>query len=126
MRCKHCKNKFIPKQFLQKFCMEKDECISEFLKGMREKQKKEIKAKEIKEIKVLKEKLKTHSEWLRDLEVVFNSYIRERDKNQKCISCNNFLIGKYDAGHFFSKGAYINLRFDEDNVFWSMCCMQPT
>ena len=30
MRCKNCKNKFEPRYFLQKFCMDSDECIKAF------------------------------------------------------------------------------------------------
>ncbi|MDR1089916.1 MAG: recombination protein NinG [Prevotella sp.] len=63
-----------------------------------------------------KEKLKTHSMWLNDLQKVFNKYIRLRDKGKPCISCGCTLTGKYDAGHFMSVGAYPNIRFNEDNV----------
>lgn len=69
-----------------------------------------------KEKSELKTKLKTHSEWLKELQKVFNSYIRKRDLNQPCISCERPLINKFDAGHFFTVGAYPNLRFNEDNV----------
>ena len=69
-----------------------------------------------KETKELKTALKTHSEWLRDLQKVFNTYIRERDKGKPCISCDRPLANKFDAGHFFSVGAYPNIRFNEDNT----------
>jgi hypothetical protein len=70
-----------------------------------------------KEKKVLKEKLMTKSDYLNICQKVFNTYIRTRDKENNCISCNKKLVGKYDAGHFFSVGAYPNLRFNENNVF---------
>jgi hypothetical protein len=70
-----------------------------------------------KEKKVLKEKLMTKSDYLNICQKVFNTYIRTRDKDKNCISCNKKLLGKYDAGHFFSVGAYPNLRFNENNVF---------
>ena len=70
-----------------------------------------------KEKKVLKEKLMTKSDYLNICQKVFNTYIRTRDKDKNCISCNKKLVGKYDAGHFFSVGAYPNLRFNENNVF---------
>lgn len=62
------------------------------------------------------EKLKTHSDWLKDLQVVFNSYIRKRDEGKPCISCGSKNDSKRDAGHMFSVGANPELRFDEDNV----------
>lgn len=44
----------------------------------------------------------------------FNKFIRERDKNLGCISCDN---GKVEnAGHYFSAGQFPPLRFNEDNT----------
>lgn len=67
--------------------------------------------------KVLKDNIKTKSEWLRDAQKVFNKYIRLRDKDKPCISCGGRLGSKYDAGHFYSVGAHPNMRFNENNVF---------
>lgn len=108
--CKTCKNKFEPLYrngiLLSKLC----------IKCLVEKKRKIDRLKWKNEKKTIKEKLKTHSQWLNDLQKIFNKYIRLRDKNKPCISCNKPLTGKYDAGHFFSVGAYPNLRFNEDNV----------
>jgi hypothetical protein len=44
----------------------------------------------------------------------FHKFIRNRDKNEPCISC-----GKYttlQAGHFYSAGNHPSVRFNEDNV----------
>ena len=44
----------------------------------------------------------------------FHKFIRNRDKNQPCISC-----GKYttlQAGHFYSAGNHPSVRFNEYNV----------
>jgi hypothetical protein len=49
-----------------------------------------------------------------ELQIIFNSYIRERDKNQPCISCGQFKT--LQAGHFFPVQGYDALRFDQDNV----------
>jgi hypothetical protein len=80
------------------------------------KYEKQIRIENAKNKKAILDSIKSHSKWLNDLQKVFNSYIRLRDADQPCISCNRPLKGKYDAGHFFSVGAYPNLRFDEDNV----------
>lgn len=116
MKCKCCGVKFIPKTFLQKFCMEKDECIKAFVQFAKEKKQSEAKKKWSKEKKEIKEKLMSKSDYLNLAQKVFNTYIRMRDKNKNCISCDKKLIGKFDAGHFFSVGAYPNLRFNENNV----------
>lgn len=45
--------------------------------------------------------------------MLFNAFVRERDKNLGCISCG----GKVEqAGHYFSQGHHSNLRFDELNT----------
>lgn len=56
------------------------------------------------------------SQWRKELQQWFNKYIRLRDEKMPCISCDKKLVGKYDAGHYFSVGSYPNLRFNEDNV----------
>mgnify|MGYP003810450709 CR=1 FL=1 len=45
---------------------------------------------------------------------VFNSYVRNRDKDKPCISCGRWTT--LQAGHFYSAGHYSALRFEEDNV----------
>ena len=113
MRCKTCKDKFEPKVFLQKNCLKNDDCINAELEL-----KKKIHSKTWnKEKKERKEALKTNSDYVRELQVVFNKFIRLRDKDEGCISCDKPLNTKYDAGHFYSTGSYPELRFNEDNVF---------
>ena len=110
IKCKRCKSDFEPFRrngiILSRFCTA---CL---IQKKKEKDKKEWKV----EKKRIKEKLKTHSDWTQDLQKVFNTYIRLRDKAKPCISCGCSLVGKYDAGHYFSVGAYPNIRFHEDNV----------
>lgn len=73
------------------------------------------------EKKVRKEALLSHSEWLNLFQKVFNTYIRTRDKNSRCISCETPLNGrKFDAGHYRSVGSNPQLRFNEENV-WGQC-----
>lgn len=106
-RCKACNEVFTPMRPLVPVCSPK--CAISHINKL-----KENKAKQ--EKKVLKEKLKTHKDYLNELQKIFNTYIRERDKNKGCISCDAPLNSKYDAGHYFSVGSYPNLRFNIDNV----------
>lgn len=69
------------------------------------------------------EKFKTKNQWVADVQVAFNQFIHARDKDQPCICCGKFFDaadtltgGKWDAGHYLSRGAHPNLRFDERNV----------
>ena len=59
-------------------------------------------------------KAKTVGKLKKDLQKVFNAYIRQRDEGEPCISCGSF--SKLQAGHYFSVGSYDGLRFNEDNV----------
>lgn len=64
---------------------------------------------------------------LRLAQPAFNSYIRERDKDENCISCgrsNNQVAisedwnagGVWDCGHFLTIGGFPELRFEETNA----------
>ena len=68
-----------------------------------------------KEMKARREALKTRSDWLKEAQAAFNSFIRKRDEKLPCISCGRFHTGSYDAGHYRSVGAMSFLRFDEAN-----------
>jgi len=46
-----------------------------------------------------------------------NEYIRLRDKSLPCISCGSWNTS--DASHFYSRGNYPGLRFNEDNIHLS-------
>lgn len=89
------------------------------LKGKRNYEKKvqTEKKEEKRSLNIVKESLKSHSDWLKDLQVVFNKFIRLRDNGLPCISCStNDPNKQYDAGHYRSVGAHRELRFDENNV----------
>ena len=63
-----------------------------------------------------KEKLKTAGDYIKEAQVAFNSYIRVRDKNKQCISCgclpgDTVQGGKFDAGHYRSRGSASHLRY---------------
>ena len=113
MKCKNCKSKFEQKYFLQKYCND-DTCqnlmIKEALKKSKAKKVKEWN----KEKKVRKEALKTLSEYKKELQVIFNKFIRLRDKGLNCISCNK-PAKKENAGHYRSVGGNPELRFEELN-----------
>jgi len=73
-----------------------------------------------KEKKIRKEGLKTHKDYLNDLQKVFNEFIRVRDKGKPCVSCGCRVKGNGHASHMFSVGSSPSLRFNEDNV-WRSC-----
>lgn len=105
--CKICKKQYQPLRALQFVCS--FECSYTHAKAVRVKTER----KETREAKV---RLKSKSEWLKEAQTVFNQYIRLRDKDLPCISCQRFHTGQYHSGHYRSVGAHPELRFDELNV----------
>lgn len=121
-KCKcGCGTSFVPTKTLQ--VAASPECALRIAVKHRENEEKatarrlrQIKRRVRKETKAKLEKLKTLSQWLKEAQVAVNAYIRERDKNEPCISCQRFHQGSYDAGHYRSVGAAPELRFHEDNI----------
>ena len=68
-----------------------------------------------KDLRVRKQKLKTKAEWAKEVQAVFNKYIRLRDAKESCISCGRNHDGQYHAGHYKSVGAHPELRFEPLN-----------
>jgi len=118
-RCKSCKTKFEPRYFLQKFCLTTEQCKADATEyGIAEVKKKSERDWQ-KEKKVLKEKLKSQADYVKDLQTVFNTYIRLRDKDLPCVSCGTYNAEEFHAGHYIPTTFQV-LRFNEFNV-WKQC-----
>jgi hypothetical protein len=118
-KCRHCKEYSnvaegikVPLGF---FCGM--DCVVEHAKkGARassDKRKKETLTK-------LRAELKTASEWRTEAQTAFNAYVRYRDRDLPCISCDasgdhDGLGGYWDAGHYRSRGAAKHLSFHQHN-----------
>lgn len=112
-KCKQCKEVFQKVTPLQFVCSPK--CSIDYAK-LQTKKKQDKKIKEInKDVRERKEKLKTTSDYLKEVQVVFNKWIRLRDKGLNCISCNK-PAKKENAGHYRSVGSCPELRFEPLNV----------
>ncbi|WOQ79117.1 recombination protein NinG [Proteus mirabilis] len=123
-RCKICREWFIPKQSFQNWCSpehgfelseqrrnkDREKALAKLKK---EKQKKEREEKD--KLKSRKLAVKPLSYFTKQAQTAFNAFIRERDKDEPCISCGCFHEGQYHAGHYRTTGANPELRFDEDN-----------
>lgn len=113
-KCAVCGDDFTPFRTTEKVCS----IACAISLGKSNIQKQNAKAWQ-KEKKIRKEKMKTHKDWLQDLQKVFNEFIRERDKGKPCVSCGCRVNGNGHASHFFAVGSHPNLRFNEDNVHLS-------
>lgn len=116
-RCKHCRER-MPEDKARHVLH--DACIAPFLSKLADKKEAARKKKERAEDRVKRAKLKSLRDLLADAQVPFNAYIRLRDAYLPCVSCgvvNPEMTtgGQWDAGHFLSRGAHPELRFNEDN-----------
>jgi len=101
MKCKNCKQKFEPIRFNQKYCLE-SKCVRVWVESEKAKQWKKTKAK-------MKNDLETIQELIKATQIIFNKYIRLRDKGQVCISCQKKPL-KENAGHFYNANNHWNVR----------------
>lgn len=106
-KCKICGESFEPLRSLQMVCSPK--CGIEYTNRQKAKEWKSKKSK-------MKKELMTVQDWMKIAQQTFNAYIRERDKGKPCISCGKTLVGKFDAGHFYSSGGHKALTFHPWNV----------
>lgn len=107
-KCKICKVKFTPVHSSVQMCCSLT-CAIEYSKQIEKK-------KWAKEKKVLKEKIKTKSDYVKELQKEVNKFVRNRDKDKPCISCGKPLKSKFDSGHYRSAGGNPELRFEELNI----------
>lgn len=119
--CKICSVKFIPiRSTLEKTCVSID-CRTKWAIGEVEKQKlakaKKIKQDWNKEKVVLKDKLKSLTEWHNDLQKEVNAIVREIDRGHLCISSQRDLGKSFDAGHLYSRGGNPHIRYHLFNIF---------
>ena len=109
--CSICQKEFTKQRMGQVVCSPK--CAIKVPKVARQKEKALVTQR--------KAALKTARDYIKEVQTAFNAYIRERDKHELCICCNQFLSsgdvgGAYDCGHYRSVGSAPHLRFDERNA----------
>lgn len=119
-KCKSCGVKFTPTRFLQKYCMLNEECQSAAIKAVLDNNRKladkKVADKWKEEKKEMVEKLKTLSDYKKDLEIEINAIVRLIDKGHDCIS-GAFKDYKMHAGHLYSVGAFPSIRFNLLNIY---------
>lgn len=111
-KCKNCKGLFKPYTSLQKYCTN-SECLKVFIEAEKAKKWAKTKSK-------MKAELMTLQDYIKLAQIVFNKWIRERDKNKPCISCGKEIKGVKHASHYLSAGGHSSVRFNENNV-WVSC-----
>jgi hypothetical protein len=108
--CQHCGTEFTPRMPLQRVCGPL--CASRLVRRAKKEQAESTRKR--------KEAIKTIPQLIKEAQVCFNAFIRERDRQagHACISSGRALDWSgngVDAGHYRSTGAASHLRFNEDN-----------
>ena len=113
-KCKACKATYTPARAFQCWCS--PEC-GLIIAAQRKAKADAIQAKEQRKAdKAKREALKSKAELANDAQEVVNRYVRLRDAGKPCISCGSLTAETYQAGHYLSRGARPELRFDLDNI----------
>lgn len=113
-----CGTQFVPSKLGQKVCGWA--CGLAIAPANQDKALKAIDQRKRREIKVRKEKLKSRADHLKDTQVAFNAWVRERDALLPCVSCGRHHDGQYHAGHYRTVSANPEIRFEPLNV-WKQC-----
>lgn len=110
-KCRNCLNVFTPVRTLQTTCSVG--CAISHANTVKE--KKEAKDWNKRKKEGL-DKLKTKSDFEKDLEIEINQIVRLIDKGHECISSG---VKEYqvNAGHLYSVGSFPSLRFNLLNIF---------
>lgn len=122
--CRHCDAQFMATRPMQHACGV--DCALALAKAKREKaaanQAKKERAVHRAARAAARAKLKTRADHLRDCQAAFNAWIRARDADLPCICCGSYgegedwlTGGKWDAGHYLSRGSHPEIRFEPDN-----------
>ena len=118
-RCKVCTNPFEKLSPWQTACG--IECALKIVDTEKALLKRAIEKSSRADTKQRKEALKSRSDYVKEAQIAFNAYVRERDKHQPCISCGAPLQlaavgGGFDCGHYRSVGSAPHLRFNNHNA----------
>jgi len=116
-RCRHCKEYFnasdgikVPLGF---FCS-RDHAAKHGLEKAQKARQKQNK----KELTEYRERTKTLSQRLNELQALVNKYVRLRDANDGCISCDkpSTWHGQWHGSHFYPRGRAAAVRFNLWNI----------
>jgi len=120
--CKFCRKPFQQKIFNYRYCESTPECKeagneakNALIKKAMEKAKEKTKLKDKSERALLKDKLKTLSQYEAEAKKAFQKYIRLRDELENCISCGVNDKNLWDGGHFKKAEIYSGVIFNENN-----------
>jgi hypothetical protein len=114
-RCRVCREPFMPRLSTQPCCYKYECQVTYATAHALKSQEKRVKA-ERKDLRERREKAKPLSWHKSEAQRWANKFVRLRDADLPCISCQRFHSGQYHAGHYRSVGASPELRYEELNI----------
>ncbi|CAI1182408.1 recombination protein NinG [Serratia proteamaculans] len=109
--CKTCGKEYPPRSTTQTACS--TPCA---MAQAAEKKRLKLEAEQRKKWKERKADVKPIKHWEDLTQRVFNDYIRERDRDEPCISCGSYQAYEWHAGHYRTVAKASQLRFSEENT----------
>lgn len=115
-KCRHCRAEFTPTRPMQNACG--IPCAMAIARKAVEKKQAAQERAERRADRAKREKMKSRRAWLAECQAVVNKYVRLRDANLGCISCDRPASwdGQWHASHFRSVGAASAVRFHLWNI----------
>jgi hypothetical protein len=118
-KCANCGELFVKRSMAHVACS--PGCAVALVAAKKERTAAKALKVERKQDRARKEALKTRSDYLKEAQVAFNTYVRTRDAGKPCICCGESLGsravgGSYDCGHYRSVGSAPHLRFHLHNA----------
>lgn len=106
--CKQCGDEFEPFRPMQTVCGPL--CASRWVRSEKKREREEVKAK--------KKAVKPRKKWMEECQQVINKYVRMRDRDLPCCSCDRPASwgGQWHASHYRSVGAASGIRFNLWNI----------
>lgn len=108
--CKICKKEFVQYNTIQNKCTD---CAIKI--GISKPKKLNYQKIKKEKLEALQTKKQTYVKKVNAHKLIFQKWIRTRDKNNSCISCNCIVASGFDAGHYYKAENYSGLIFDERN-----------
>ena len=115
-KCRVCKRTFTPHRSMAVVCSVP--CSLEYARKVAEQKAARAKREERKSLRQALEKAKTRGTHLKEAQTAVNAYVRLRDADEPCISCDRPATwgGQWHASHYRSVGSNPGWRFNLWNI----------
>lgn len=113
--CRICRSKFEPRQSIQPTC-DKFECKVAYAEKVAAKSAEKRAKDHRKKTREQKLEAKPIQYFRRRAEAAVNAFVRERDRDEPCISCRTYDSYEWHAGHFVPVGRASSIRYDPANI----------